>query len=85
MCFLAITNATGTFASNMMQMCKVLAIAKFVAIGCRPDAADAEHDLLVSAKSLVTLITQSCEQCHDTLVTIKCHLKHPISTTIKQT
>ena len=58
----------GVCASNMMH--ELLAIAKFVAIGCRPDAADAEHDLLVSAKSLVTLITQSCEQCHDMLVNV---------------
>jgi len=60
-------------------MFKLLAIAKFVAIGCRPDAADGEHDLLMSAKSLVTLITQSCEQCHGTLVTIKCHLTSNIN------
>ena len=65
------------FATNTMR--KLLAIAKFVATGCRPDAADAEHDLLVSAKSLVTLITQSCEQCHDTLVTTKCHLTSNIN------
>ena len=58
----------GVFASNMM--CKLLATAKFAATGCRPVAADAEHDLLVSAKSLVTLITQSCEQCHDMLVNV---------------
>ena len=64
-------------ASNIMY--ELLAIAKFVAIGCRPDAANAEHDLLVLAKSLVTLITQSCEQCHDTLVTIKCHLTSNIN------
>jgi len=38
------------------MMHELLAITKFIAIGCRPDAADAEHDLLVSAKSLVTLI-----------------------------
>ena len=67
----------GVFASNMMH--ELLAIAKFVAIGCRPVASDAERDLLVSAKSLVTLITQSCEQCLDTLVTIKCHLTSNIN------
>jgi len=67
----------GVLASNIMY--ELLAIAKFVAIGCRPDAANAEHDLLVLAKSLVTLITQSCEQCHDTLVTIKCHLTSNIN------
>ena len=67
----------GVLASNIMH--ELLAIAKFVAIGCRPDAADAKHDLLVLAKSLVTLITQSCEQCHDTLVTIKCHLTSNIN------
>jgi len=61
----------GVLASNIMH--ELLPIANFVAIGCRPDAGDAEYDLLVSAKSLVTLITQSCEQCHDTLVTTKCH------------
>ena len=69
----------GVFVSNVMNMHKLLATAKFVAIGCRPDAADSEYDLLVSVKSLVTLITQSCEQCHDMLVTIKCHLTSNIN------
>jgi len=72
--FLAMTHAWGRFCFKYM-----LAIDKFVAIGCRPDAADAEYDLLVPAKSLVTVITQSCEQCHDTLVTIKCHLTSNIN------
>ena len=67
----------GVLASNIMH--ELLPIAKFVAIGCRPDATDAEYDLLVSVKSLVTLITHSCEQCHDTLVTIKCHLTSNIN------
>ena len=71
--FLAITHAWGRFCLKYM-----LAIDKFVAIGCRPDAADAEYDLLVPL-TLVTLITQSCEQCHDTLVTIKCHLTSNIN------
>ena len=74
MLFLAMTHALGRFCLKYM-----LAIDKFVAVGCRPDAGDAEHDLLVSAKSLVILITQSCEQCHDTLVTIKCHLTSNIN------
>jgi len=35
------------------------------AIGCRPDAADAEHDLLTPAKCLIVHVDIACTYCID--------------------